>query len=271
MNIARWTLRAAVLQTARILTATVFVATFAIAVNAAESKGKRCAAELSACPSRGCAPAGSPEAALNELKRTVPNGGTAVRLTFDDFAELQDQATELVDQKKPIENRNVLRNLNLKSQNRKVAEGDFVEVIGYITGLPTRPKPSGPESVNCRISGAVNNDIHIPLAANAGETEFEGIVVEMIPQNRSEGWTPKKLKRIAKEERPVLVRGQLFYDNMHLVNDDPDDVAASEPKRFSLWELHPVTQFLVCITANKKCNRQNITSKQWKRLEQLPD
>jgi hypothetical protein len=95
--------------------------------------------------------------------------------------------------------------------------------------------------------------------------------LEMIPQDRHNGWTAKKLKRIAREERPVLVRGQLFYDNMHLVNDDPDDVAASEPKRFSLWEVHPVTQFLVCMMANKRCNRKNITSQQWKRLEQVFD
>ena len=61
-----------------------------------------------------------------------------------------------------------------------------------------------------------------------------------------------KLQRIAREKRPVLVRGQLFYDNKHEGNDDPDDVKAGQPKPFSLWEIHPVTEFHVCMAASKQ-------------------
>jgi hypothetical protein len=111
-----------------------------------------------------------------------------------------------------------------------------------------------------------NVDFHIPMVADDDDTEFEGIVVEMIPQDRNEGWTSKKLKRTARERRPVTVRGQLFYDNKHLVNDDPDDVVPRQPKRHSLWEIHPVTAFLVCMARNKKCGPN---SQQWRKLEQI--
>jgi hypothetical protein len=45
---------------------------------------------------------------------------------------------------------------------------------------------------------------------------------------------------------PVLVVGGLLYDNEHLVNDDPSQPKGGQPKRFSLWEIHPITEFLVC-------------------------
>ena len=92
-----------------------------------------------------------------------------------------------------------------------------------------------------------------------------------IPQNRDKGWTVSKLRHITKDQRPVVVRGQLFYDNKHVVNDDPDEEIGGQPKRSSLWEIHPVTEFFVCMAANKKCSPQNVNTKQWVHLEQLQD
>ncbi len=240
----------------------------------AEERGvESCFSDLASCPITGCAPAGSTEALINKLKRTLPPSGTPIRMTLDDFLELQNQATRLVKQKHPLdeEARRKLRDLKLKSSNQKISEGELVELAGFMVGLPDFPKASGPESVNCRLSGTVNSDFHIPIAAEPGDTEFEGIVVEMIPQNRSSEWTIKKLKRIAKEGRPVVIRGQLFYDNMHLVNEDPHDVLHGQPKRASLWEIHPVTEFFVCMTANKKCNPKNVKTQQWMRLEKIKE
>jgi hypothetical protein len=239
----------------------------------AEDRGKKtCAADLASCPITGCATEGTEDGLVNKIKRTIPPAGTPIRLTFEDFFHLQDQATDLVGQKEDLNEatRAKLRELTLKSSTRRVSEGNLVELIGFVVGLPTRPKASGAEGVNCRLSGVANNDFHIPMALNSDDTEFEGIVVEMIPQNRNEGWTVKKLKRIARETRPVAVRGQLFYDNNHVVNDDPDDVIGGQPKRHSLWEIHPVTGFLVCMKANKKCG-QNLNSPQWRKLEDLPN
>jgi len=232
-----------------------------------------CAADLDACPDTGCAEPGSDEALVNQLKRSEPEEGLPVRLTLDDFERLQSQADELVGQNVSLNRaaRHRLRDLPLKSSEQLVSEGDLVEVLGYLVGLPHRPKASGPESVNCRLSGGDNNDYHIPLARDPEDTEFEGIVVEMIPQDRPDGWTVGKLRRIARERRPVLVRGQLFYDNLHQVNDDPDNVRAGQPKRFALWEVHPVTEFHVCMTPNKKCDPKKVKEPRWKRLEKVSD
>ena len=109
------------------------------------------------------------------------------------------------------------------------------------------------------------------MARHPEDTEREGIVVEMIPQGRPDGWTIPKLKRIAREGRPVVFRGQLFYDNHHAVNDDPEYVKGSEPKRFSLWEIHPVTEFHVCVTAEKTCDPAKVEEPQWTRLEKIKD
>jgi len=233
-----------------------------------ESK-KPCQPDLASCPMSGCEPEGSPHALGNTLKRTIPTAGTPTKLTFHDFADLQDQASTSVGQNKDLtkEQRKELHGLKLKSPNRTVSEGDLVELTGFLIGLPNRPGASGAESVNCRLSGVRNSDFHIPMGRNADDSEFEGIVVEMIPQERNEGWTTKKLKRVAREARPVIVRGQLFYDNKHLVNDNLDEPVPRQPKRQSLWEIHPVTALLVCMTPTKKCTKNN----QWKRLEDVFD
>lgn len=239
----------------------------------AEERGNTCARSLAACPDRGCAEEGSDDALINETKRRLPRGRTPIRLSLDDFLTLQDKATDLVGQKVSLNRagRNKLRDLEVGPSDRKVSEGDLVELVGFIIGLPNRPKASGPEGVNCRLSGSANNDIHIPVGENPEDTEFEGIVVEMIPQDRDAGWTVKRLKRIAREKRLVVIRGALFYDNKHHVNDDPDDVRGGDPKRASLWEIHPVTEVIVCMTASRKCNRKNLKSQQWVGLEKLKD
>ena len=133
-----------------------------------------------------------------------------------------------------------------------MSEGDLVELRGFVIQDSPRPKPAEPESVNCRLTKAENNDIHIPIVEDNEDQEFAAIVVEVIPQGRPDGWKSKKLKRAARDDRPVIVRGRLFYDNKHLVNGDQDR-DNGEPKRFSLWEIHPVSAFYVCFRADRKC------------------
>ena len=38
----------------------------------------------------------------------------------------------------------------------------------------------------------------------------------------------------------------LLYDSIHVPNSDPGHVIGGQPHRMSLWEVHPVTEFLVC-------------------------
>lgn len=239
-----------------------FVVLLLLGISPSEAKKPTpCAESLDACPAWGCAKAGSADALTNEVKRTRPTATAPVRLTLDDFEMLQEQADNLVGQKVSLKKgaRSKLKTLSIAGG--QVGEGDLVEIAVYIVGIP---HPNKGESVNCRLTKTEENDFHINVAGDPGDTEFDGIVVEMIPQNRPSGWTTKKLRRVAKKELQVLVRGQLFYDNKHVVNNDPIDTIGGQPKRFSLWEIHPVTGFYVC-AQQTGCDPSDIT--QWNRLE----
>jgi len=71
-----------------------------------------------------------------------------------------------------------------------VSEGSFVEVQAFIVGLPNRPSANtSGESVNCRLPRKENNDFHIPIARRWTHSEFQAVIVEMIPQHRPDGWS----------------------------------------------------------------------------------
>jgi hypothetical protein len=95
---------------------------FASAMIAGDAYGKACAKDLASCPMSGCEAVGSPHGLGNTVKRTVPAAGTPIKLTFDDFAELQTLADEEVDQNQDLtkEERRKLRELKLKSPSRTV-------------------------------------------------------------------------------------------------------------------------------------------------------
>lgn len=222
-----------------------------------------CAAVLSVCPEMGCAPANTPDAVTNELKRRVPTGGSPKLLTLDDFKRLQDDEIAAFgnDRIEPTEVER-LKNLHqLSVSGGRVSEGDLVQVVGFLVG---KSHSSSGESVNCQLAGAANNDFHITIADDASSEEFAGIVVEMTPQVRKKAWTLKALAAAEALERPVLVVGQLFYDNKHNINDDPENPHGGDPKRFSLFEVHPVTAFFVCKTS-EQCDPSRLSD--WLALE----
>jgi hypothetical protein len=121
-----------------------------------------------------------------------------------------------------------------------MGEGDLVRLSAYLVIA----RDEGSESVNCAANDGT--DIHISVGPKSVHpTEFDGIVAEMIPQlPRPSGWDSMTLNRLAGKQ--VLVVGGLTYDNQHFVNDNPANPRAGQPKRFSLWEVHPITEFYVC-------------------------
>ena len=148
-----------------------------------------------------------------------------------------------------------------------MGEGHLVTVTGYLVG---DPHPNDHETVNCNLTGKDNNDFHIPLADSPAKTPFEGIVVEAIPQGRKAGWTDTKMKKIVKAKQRVMITGQLFYDNAHRVRMNDNPSLRNQPQRFSLWEVHPVNEFLVCTTppcssTNKSSGRSRRTCSSWRR------
>jgi hypothetical protein len=227
-----------------------------------------CADSFANCRPEGCGAPGSDQAILNSSKRRQPSETNARTLSFADLRSLQQKANNLVGQHNELTQAERDSLVNLSVTSGTVREGKLVKVRGFLAaGLEPHANTSG-ESVNCRFTQTENNDFHISLVGNAGEDEFKGIVVEMIPQNRSANWTLAKLKDIRQQGKRVLVVGALFYDNIHIVNDDPNHPIGGQPKRVSLWEVHPITKFFVCTKASNNCNAGSTgAGSGWKRLE----
>ena len=223
-----------------------------------------CKDSLEECPANGCAAETSKRGLFNKAKNHKPTGTNALTLSFADMKELQRQADEVVEQGTELnqEQRDSLKGFTVA--NGTVGEGKLVKLAGFISkGLD--PHPNTGESVNCRLKTEVNNDFHITLAPQSTNTEFQGVVVEMIPHDRPAGWTIERLKKAKQQKRKVMAVGNLFYDNDHVVNSDPSDPLSGQPKRFSLWEIHPITKFFVCLKANNACATTH--QSQWTKLE----
>jgi len=218
-------------------------------------EGAKCADALDRCPERGCAKEGEPEAIANAMKRRAPEGGDAVILTFDDYAHLQEQADERVGQGLPELDQEGHAKLGaLTTASGTVAEGALVRTYGYIAkGGPGLHINAHGESVNCNLKGKSDNDFHIPLVGHAGDGESAGIVVEMIPQQRADNWRMEALEKARDEGREAWVEGALYYDKEHYVSADADNPLKDDPNRGALWEIHPITKFLVC--RKDKCAR----------------
>lgn len=231
------------------------------------SSSAPCVDTFEQCPANGCGADGTNQAIFNSTKRRLPSGTNAKTLTFADLMSLQTRANDLVGQHNELSQAERDLLVSLAVSTGAVREGSLVKVRGFIAD-GAEPHANNGESVNCRFTPDANNDFHISIVANAGEDEFKGIVVEMIPQGRSVGWTLAKLKDLKQQGKRVLVVGALFYDNIHVVNADPDHPLGGQPKRVSLWEVHPITRFFVCTKASNNCSASSTSaSSGWKRLE----
>lgn len=232
-------------------------------------KEKVCEFTYVNCPLSGCAEADDREKALFNIAKRGSNIIVRNPLLID-FTDLKAMQKEIGERLKLRSgnfelNRNVLKNVRVK--NGVVSESSLVKIIGFIplTDRDKGLKTGASESVNCNSTKTIEKDIHIPLAPNKNSTEFQGIIIEMIPQGRSPNWNLTKLRKIQDERRMVMVIGGLFYDNEHFVNSNPVDVLRNQPKRFSLWEVHPVKEFYVCKKLNNSCSPANFA--EWTPLD----
>jgi uncharacterized protein YgiM (DUF1202 family) len=238
------------------------------AMPAASAPSLPCANTFANCQPEGCGAPGSTQALLNTTKRRLPTETTTRTLTFADLRSLQQKANDLVGQHNEITQaeRDSLSNLSVSSGT--VREGRLVKIRGFLAAGLEPHANSGGESVNCRFTQNANNDFHISVVESAGQDEFKGIVVEMIPQGRDTAWTLTKLKAVRQQGKRILVVGALFYDNIHMVNDDPGHPIGGQPKRVSLWEVHPITKFFVCTKASNNCSATSTgATSGWKSLE----
>jgi hypothetical protein len=187
--------------------------------------------------------------ARNLAKRFVAKSTTPVLLTIADLKALQhDTDPNAADHTHKFLPR-ALDNLHAGAHT--LSEGDRVALTGY---LHRAEEGSNSESVNCQ--GKDGRDIHLNLNKTKPITAFNewtGIVLEAAPQVPLPGYTSADHKEVLHafqavlaSDLPVLAIGSLTYDNAHQVNSDKNNPRGTNPKRISLWELHPVLKFYVC-------------------------
>jgi hypothetical protein len=198
---------------------------------------------------------GSQDTAKNDFCAT----GDPVTLQFADYTALQAAAEKALGTPDydPPTDRKPLQSLYTIG-GKTIGEGSVVRVVGFVDRARYSDVEKG-ESVNCNIPGDAYNDVHIPLTARAGEDECTSVTAEMSPHFRPDAWTPANLNRL---NRPVRVTGQLFFDASHkpCTKDKPE-----EPKRRSVWEIHPVYAVEVC-RSRSACAADR--DEQWQPLDQ---
>jgi hypothetical protein len=234
-------------------------------VRTASKKTGPCFADLEHCPTVGCATGDDTQSKNHALMNTLkhgPGNEPATSMKIASFATLQKKADDLVGQGASLTPEDRATISNLKVGNGTTGEGHQVVVIGYLVG---DPHPNTGESVNCNLPGPDNNDIHIPFADSPDKTPFQAIVIEAVPQGRNAGWTRAQMLKVLNAKQRVMITGQLFYDSAHRVRTNDNPSLKNQPQRFSLWEIHPVNEFLVC--TKSKCSPNDLS--QWTKLEKV--
>ncbi len=211
----------------------------------------------------GCSGSGKYDPFLNLAKNQLP------RPASDNAPVLDEAAYKTLEQKIP----DGLARSNhgdFKDQLAQLGEGQERAVVGYLYYA----KETGAESSNCELTGDDNVDYHIGIgfdsdlasrvtAKKLSATDRKAltqtsVIVEMTPQYRAyyeTNWTLDELKKVMGKK--VKVIGQLIIDNEHNVpsqNCGFRDDAANTCWRASVWELHPVTAFLVCDRQDNACD-----------------
>jgi hypothetical protein len=192
-----------------------------------------------------------------------------VTVTFKDLRDMQAKSPD----KKPLENPNNPSRDSLKNfyslNGQKIGEGTVVHLAAFIkeAHISDCTTTSSGEEVNCKMLGIEHNDFHIPLldptAKNpAAQDECTSVTAEMSPHFRPAAWNNIDTKTPTKY--PVRVTGPLFFDDSH----EPCTISATgkitktaNPKRSSLWEIHPVYSLEICSNIDPAECDVNSTSK----------
>lgn len=156
---------------------------------------------------------------------------------------------------------NIPKELSDRKEVENLGEGNYVSYVALIKNAHYSDTTGG-EAVNCNMSGNAPNDIHIVLMSDPNDTdECHSTTAEMSPHYRPTNWTPDKLNALGK---PVRIKGQLFYDNSHSICTEH---SRPNPKRASLWEIHPVYSLEVCQLGDLDQCRNSTNPSDWVALE----
>lgn len=173
--------------------------------------------------------------------------GKAVSITYSTLKQLQTTSDNIDDLKASLkQSRDVLTDI-LKTPAGSVGEGKLVRFVAFIldahfsnTSKKKPPKKEG-ELVNCNNRAKDFNDIHIELVMSKAEDDpCNSVTAEMSPHFRPQAWDELPGLELG---RPVRITGPLFFDSSH---QPCRGDKRPNPKRISVWEIHPVYQLEVC-------------------------
>lgn len=198
------------------------------------------------CGVMGGSPAAAKQAQSKAKNNLCAANGPSQPITYAELLQLQTKASAAN-----------LKNLADRNPLNELGEGRYVEYVAFIQDAHYSDVAKG-EAVNCNIPGDATNDIHIVLVKNPTDDPCSSTTAEMIPHYRPEIWTDKNL--MAVKAHPVRVKGPLFYDDSHTPctgNSRPN------PKRASLWEIHPVYSLDVCRLLDLETCRASTSASDW--------
>lgn len=179
----------------------------------------------------------------NRQKNNFCSTGTPTPLRLKDFKILQQRAIQagipFGNQGLPND-RGSLRALYSHDSGVKIGEGSVVQFVGYID-IAFEANLDDGESVNCKLPGAENNDIHIELGEKPSPSNCARVTAEISPHFRPKAWTANRLTLIRKQRLPIRLTGHLFFDASHA-----GCTAQGQGYRASSWEIHPVYRVEVC-------------------------
>lgn len=214
----------------------------------------------------GVTGSGGDEASQNAAKNDFCATGTPEPMTIADMTQLQTQ----------VANDPTINFGDTDSASRKagpqvnraplqaMGEGKLVTLTGYVLFA----RQEGEESVNCGKNVPDQpsfHDIHIEIVDSPSvQDECAGIVAEMIPHHRPAVWIPDNVELVATANPKLEVRvtGQLMFDSSHFPCANGQGVG-DNPKRASLWEIHPIYKFDVCPSGTCTSSAQWVPLDQW--------
>lgn len=200
----------------------------------------------------------------NRLKNNFCASGDPVTITFYSFERLQ-RAVESAgirygSSNNLPEDRAALKDMHTTHRGDTVGEGSRVRLVAFISHAKPSNTSKG-ESVNCKLTGAVNNDIHVTLVVQPDDPDCDSVTAEISPHFRPEAWTPANLNQI---DRPVRITGHLFFDASHVPCQPGKSV---KPERMSIWEIHPVYAIDVCDSSSvRTCKADD--EERWEPLDE---
>jgi hypothetical protein len=192
---------------------------------------------------------GAREAAQNQAKNNFCASNPPVNIDFDVLNQLQQEAASVTtfgsDPQLP-KDRSVLRQLSTKVG--QIGEGTVVRLMAFV--INSHPSNVGTgETVNCKQKPAESNDIHIVLGQNSNQDdECSSVTAEMSPHFRPNTWNANNMNQ--NNARLFRFTGQLFFDASH---KPCTGSTGQNPKRSSLWEIHPVYGVEICGDSRNNC------------------